>query len=163
MKNVKLKIKNHDEDGRWGSEEWPVFTSCSAPFAFGVAQVQGLMSKADPVRNSECGARNIEFLRSKTSFRFGDTLKGGHRAGRKIRNRLRGRGRRRGRKPECLMTKGHGEMSKVQSWKSYWRMLALTSILSPRRGRTWRTIISAPRLPRLRLSRGLAWLGMGSP
>ena len=53
MKNVKLKIKNEDEDGKWGNEESPRSAGGSAPYAFGAERVQSLKIKVDPVRNFE--------------------------------------------------------------------------------------------------------------
>jgi hypothetical protein len=66
MKNAKLKIKNEGENRKWGNEASAMLAGCSAWSAGVPAQVQGLKFKADPVRNSECGARNIDDLRSKT-------------------------------------------------------------------------------------------------
>ncbi len=81
MKNVKLKIKNEVEDGKWGSEEGPMFPGRNAePLQCRVRNAEcGMNTEGDPICRG--GGRNIEFLRSKTSFQIGDTLKGGHRAG----------------------------------------------------------------------------------
>ena len=71
-----------------GSQQNPMFTGCLECLAEGVTQVQNLRFKAFPVRNAECGARNIEYLPLKTTFSAGGLSEGW---------RKRGRERRRGR------------------------------------------------------------------
>jgi hypothetical protein len=73
MKNVKFKIKNEGEDGKWGNEDRPMMAGGSASYAYGAGwggDVQSLGAKVDPVRNWEWGVRNFEYLRLKTTFRF---------------------------------------------------------------------------------------------
>ncbi len=59
MKNIKLKIKNEDEDGELGSEESPMVAGCSARGAEGAGRDEDVQSPGSkvqsPVRNSECG------------------------------------------------------------------------------------------------------------
>ncbi len=81
MKNAKLKIKNEGEDGKLGNEDCPMFTGGLARFSEGGDIVQSPTSKVQSWGREVGGEAEFEYLRLKTIFWIGDTLKGGHRTG----------------------------------------------------------------------------------
>ncbi len=70
MKNVKLKIKNEGEDGKWGSEEESMVTGgWGVPAQCGVRNAEGAMNtEGDLICRG--GKAEFEVLRLKTDFRF---------------------------------------------------------------------------------------------
>ncbi len=70
MKNVKLKIKNEGEDGKWGNEDSPMVAGCWAgPAQCGVRNAEGGVN-TEGDRICRGGKAEFEVLRLKTDFRF---------------------------------------------------------------------------------------------
>ncbi len=81
MKNVKLKIKNEGDDGKWGSEGGSMFTGYLARMAGADARGVAVQSPGSKVQGRVAGEAEFEDWRLKTSFALKNTLKGGHRTG----------------------------------------------------------------------------------
>jgi hypothetical protein len=64
----KCKIKNEDEDGKWGNEDSPVLAGCSAPSAPSAEQVQSSKFKVRSQADRRIAKAEFEGLRSKMGF-----------------------------------------------------------------------------------------------
>ena len=60
MKNVKLKIKNEGEDGKWGNEESPMVAGCSARGAEGAGRDGDVQSPGPRSKVMLPGRRNLK-------------------------------------------------------------------------------------------------------
>jgi hypothetical protein len=68
MKNVKVKIKNVNRNGKWGNEEEPMLAGCSARGAGAGAQDGDVQSPGSKVQSQVAGEAEFEDWRLKMSI-----------------------------------------------------------------------------------------------